>query len=102
MKRLIALLAMIAAFGFAGHTTALQNTEDEWFEDGLYDDRYDADDGGADDGWFHGDEEDDLTGEEAYDAEDDYGMYDSDYDWETDEDWFEQWYGDADDNWDWF
>ena len=92
MKRIAAVLLSLAAFGLAGPVTA-QYDDDRWFEDDTYGTEYEVDYGYYDDFDEYG---------YQYEAEDEFGYYDEDYDWGTDENWFDDWYGDADQDWDWF
>lgn len=38
----------------------------------------------------------DAAGESTF-TSDDFGAYDSDFDWDTNDEWFEDWYGESDD-----
>lgn len=72
MKRLIALAALLTAFGGG---TALAQDGEFWTEDdvGLWES----------DNW----------------GSDEYGSYDEDFNWDTADSEWTDWYGDADQNW---
>lgn len=109
MKRPIGTLALLLAFGIISPMTYGQ--EDVYDDDGITDETYESEEYGIDDDWgydsaeFSAFESDDIV-------EDDYGYYDSDFDWETDdEEWDAWWEGDTeawsedeDDDgfWDWW
>ena len=95
----IPLLAMIGLWA----PTAVAETYDEegginWFGDadsesaGAFDDG----DGIGFDSELVGDDYDYGLGEEDSFTSDDYGTYDSDFDWDTEDEWFDGWYGDSD------
>ncbi len=66
--------------------------DEGWYDDDLYDDEF----------YDYGYGYDGLYDEGYYDygyGFDDYGYYDTGYDWYTDDEWYGDWYGDADDDW---
>lgn len=97
MKRYIALLASLAlAFGLVTGTVVGQEFGEEegigWFNDET--------EAESEFGTGFGESEE-LYGDEEFGTEgalmsDDYGTYDSDYDWTTDDGWFDSWYGESD------
>ena len=109
MRWMIFPLSVMLTLGLAGHAAA----DIDWFSDyndegiGLWDDDDDGDGDdagvtGGDDNAFTGYESDDFGFDEGIHDDDsfendDYGAYDSDYDWDTDDTWFDGWYGESDD-----
>ena len=74
--------------------------EEEWYDPS---DWFDADAGVEyEDDAAWGSSYTDYGYGDYYDGEDQFGYYNTDYDWETDDASFEDWYGDADDDWNWF
>lgn len=105
MKSYIAMAACAAlGLGLCGATASAESYDSEgginWFGDydneaiGAFDSA-----GGDEFGLDGGDEFgfDTEIGDDETFASDDYGAYDSGYDWNTNDDWFDGWYGESDD-----
>lgn len=111
MKYATALLVMtLMSVGFSGH--AIAQAEEgydpeggvNWFGDydeesaGIYDQpsygEYGEEEGFYTETFGYG-----YYSDEPVADSDQYGYYDSEYDWNTDDEWFEDWYGDSDE---WF
>lgn len=88
MRQLLMLFVLIFTLGFGGQALAEQNsTNDQSTSMNSQ--------SSQEQGEFSAFEADDLN-------TDDWGVYDEDFVWETDEDWYSDWYGDASDYWeDW-
>ncbi len=105
MTRLIAMLALVIGLTAPGVADAAPGfvpsdvvalLQDDWFEEdeGYWDDEgYYEDSYSRDDEWFDAGRED-RYGDGEW-GQDDYGYYDYDYEWDADDDWFDDWYGDA-------
>lgn len=106
MKRTALWIAFLAMVGLSAPAAVAETYDDEgginWFSDadsesvGAFDDGdglgFDSDLVGDDYdyGYDYG------IGENDSFVSDDYGMYDSDFDWDTDDDSFDSWYGESD------
>lgn len=101
MRRAITLIALLFGLGLSGPALA-QDEEGLFGEEngGLVEENggiVEDDDAGVLDGGFGEDQE--ATGDSGF-ASDEYGMFDPDYDWDAaDDEGFNDWYGEADDDW---
>ena len=102
---LVALCFGLGSLGFVtGFTpaTAQDYPEDYEYEpdEGVHEEEwYDPSDWGDEGGDFFEDMDEDESwfdvGDERY-VDDDYGYYDESYYWDTDDEWFGDWYGESD------
>lgn len=106
MRWMIFALSLMLTLSFVQQTSAEAYDVEggvNWFSDydsegiGVWDD---SGDGFFADDEFTGYESDDFGFDEGITDDnfetDDYGAYDSDYDWNSDDEWFDGWYGDSD------
>ena len=102
------LIALAVALGTSAATAADRQSYYEDADDGINWFSYDGYQGGTDDEWEY---DSDLIGDDEWEYDDDnwltdddgsnwgsdqYGDYDGDYNWGTDDDSFDSWYGDSD------
>lgn len=98
MKYISSIAVLLAILGLSASAEAQELYEEEgteWFsEEGTF-----GEQGFGEEEGFLGDEG--LYGEEGFASDeglysDEYGYYDQNYEWNTDEGWFDSWYGDSD------
>jgi len=88
LKHTLALAAPLA-LGLAGITYG------QYVEEEPSDVEYEIDEGYHEEEWYDPSDWVDADYGIEYES-DDYGYYDTNYDWDTDDEWFDGWYGDSD------
>ena len=101
MRWMVFPLSLMLTLGMVRYASAEPEEgggEINWFSD--YGDEGVGNWDAGDDNAFTGYESDDFGFDEGISDDsfenDDYGAYDSDYDWNSDDEWFDGWYGDSD------